>query len=222
VLAAPDEDGPAALAALAERLRVEPVAVPLAPPHPAAPSIPDQPSLNAETVGLVIGAGLPEGAIVVDEAITAGLGLAAGTAGAAAHDWLGITGGAIGQGLPVATGAAVAAPGRRVVCVEADGSAMYTIQALWTQARESLDVTTIVISNRAYAILQIEMHRMLAEPPGPTAASLLDLGSPSLDMVALAKGFGVPAVSAATVAELDASFRRSLAEPGPFLIEAIL
>jgi acetolactate synthase-1/2/3 large subunit len=222
VLAAPDEDAPAALAALADRLRAEPVALPSDRPDPSAPSIPDQPALTAETIGLVIGAGLPEGAIVVDEAITAGLGLAAGTAGAAAHDWLGITGGAIGQGLPVATGAAVAAPGRRVVCVEADGSAMYTIQALWTQARESLDVTTIVISNRAYAILQIEMHRMLAEPPGPTAASLLGLGRPSLDMVALAKGLGVPAVSAATVAELDASLRRSLAEPGPFLIEAVL
>jgi acetolactate synthase-1/2/3 large subunit len=219
VLSAPGEDGPVALADLADRLGAHPIVDHSAG---AAPAVPDDRSLTSETVGLVIGAGLPEGAIVVDEAITAALGLAAGTARAAPHDWLGITGGAIGQGLPLATGAAVACPDRRVVCVEADGSAMYTIQALWTQAREGLDVTTIVISNRAYAILQIEMHRMLAEPPGPTAASLLDLGSPALDVVALAQGFGVPAVSVATVAELDASFRRSLAEPGPFLIEAVL
>ena len=123
--------------------------------------------LNAAAIGAVIGARLPEGAVIVDEAITASLGLAAGTAGAPPHDWLSHTGGAIGQGLPVATGAAVASPGRRTVCVEADGSAMYTIQALWTQARESLDVTTVMISNRAYGILQIEMHRVQADPPGP-------------------------------------------------------
>ena len=144
------------------------------------------------------------------------------TAGAAPHDWLGHTGGAIGQGLPVATGAAVAAPERRVVCVEADGSAMYTIQALWTQAREGLDVTTIVLSNRAYAILQIEMHRVQADPPGPTAAALLDLDRPVLDVVALARGFGVPAVSVSTVADLDSALRRFLNEPGPSVIEATL
>ena len=133
---------------------------------------------TADAIGAVVGASLPEGAVIVDEAITASLGLAAGTAGAPPHDWLGLTGGAIGQGLPAATGAAVASPGRRIVCVEADGSAMYTIQALWTQARESLDVTTIVVSNRAYGILQIEMHRVQADPPGPTAAALLDLTRP--------------------------------------------
>ncbi len=162
----------------------------------------------------MIGASLPEGAVIVDEAITASLGLAAGTAGAPPHDWLSHTGGAIGQGLPVATGAAVASPGRRTVCVEADGSAMYTIQALWTQARESLDVTTVIISNRAYGILQIEMHRVQADPPGPTAAALLDLDRPTLDFAAVARGLGVPAVRATTVDELDSAFRRSLATPG--------
>jgi acetolactate synthase-1/2/3 large subunit len=99
---------------------------------------------------------------------------------------------------------------------------MYTIQALWTQAREGLDVTTVVITNRAYAILQIEMHRVQADRPGPTAASLLDLDRPPLDVVALARGFGVPAVSVTTVEELNTAFKRSLAEPGPFLIEAVM
>jgi acetolactate synthase-1/2/3 large subunit len=99
---------------------------------------------------------------------------------------------------------------------------MYTIQALWTQGRESLDVTTVIISNRAYAILQIEMHRVLADPPGPTAASLLDLDRPTLDFVAVARGLGVEAVSVSTVEDFERAFRRSLATPGPFLIEAVL
>ena len=179
-------------------------------------------SLSPAAIGAVVGVNLPEGAVIVDEAITASLGLAAGTAAAPPHDWLSLTGGAIGQGLPVATGAAVASPGRRTICVEADGSAMYTIQALWTQARESLDVTTIVVSNRAYAILQIEMHRVQADPPGPTAAALLGFDRPTLDLVAVARGLGVPAESATTVQELDTLFRRSLSTPGPFVIEAVL
>jgi acetolactate synthase-1/2/3 large subunit len=219
VLAGAGEDVAHALAALADRVGGATVDMPAAPAVRLAPA---PGPLTAEAIGAVIGASLPEGAIVVDEAITAGVGLQAGTAGAAPHDWLGNTGGAIGQGLPVATGAAVAGAGRRVVCVEADGSAMYTIQALWTQARENLDVTTIVVSNRAYGILQIEMHRVQAEAPGPTAAALLDLRRPTLDVVALARGFGVPAVAVSTTEQLDTAFRRSLAEPGPSLIEAVL
>jgi acetolactate synthase-1/2/3 large subunit len=219
VLATPTEDVVGALAQLAERVAAGQSSD---GPDAPAPSVPPDGPLRADAIGAVVGAAVPEGAIIVDESITAGLGLVAGTAGAAPHDWLGHTGGAIGQGLPVATGAAVAGPGRRVVCVEADGSAMYTIQALWTQAREGLDVTTIVLSNRAYAILQIEMHRVQADPPGPTAAALLDLDRPALDVVALARGFGVPAVSVASVAELDSALRRSLAEPGPSVIEAVL
>ena len=219
VLATPAEDVPGALAAVAERLGA---ARSPAWPDPPAPLVPGDGPLNADAIGKVVGATLPEAAVIVDESITAGLGLVAGTAGAVPHDWLGHTGGAIGQGLPLATGAAVAGRGRRVVCVEADGSAMYTVQALWTQAREGLDVTTVLLSNRAYAILQIEMHRVQADPPGPTAAALLDLDRPVVDVVALAKGFGVPAVSVTTVAGLDAALRRYLTEPGPSLIEAVL
>jgi acetolactate synthase-1/2/3 large subunit len=223
VLAQTGEDVTGALVELADRVDSGSRAV--APAGRVTPAVglpPGPSSLSAAAIGAVVGASLPEGAVIVDEAITASLGLAAGTAGAPPHDWLSLTGGAIGQGLPAATGAAVASPGRRTVCVEADGSAMYTIQALWTQARESLDVTTIVVCNRAYAILQIEMHRVQADPPGPTAAALLDLDRPTLDLVAVARGLGVPAVSATTVEELDTSFRRSLSTPGPFLIEAVL
>ncbi len=222
VLAEPGEDPIAALEALGERVGAASAgSFPLVSATPTAVPPPES-SLSAGTIGAVIGAALPEGAIIVDEAITASLGLAAGTAGAPPHDWLSLMGGAIGQGLPAATGAAVACPQRRVVCVEADGSAMYTIQSLWTQARESLDVTTVVINNRAYGILQIEMHRVQADPPGPAARTLLDLAPPPLDLVALARGFGVPGAAVRTVEELDAAFRRSVATPGPYLIEALV
>jgi acetolactate synthase-1/2/3 large subunit len=223
VLAAPGENVPAALQALADRVggMAEDAGSRRPPPAPV-PVPPGDRLLTPNAIGAVVGSRLPEGAVIVDEAITASLGLAAGTAAAPAHDWLSNTGGAIGQGLPVATGAAVAVPDRRVVCVEADGSAMYTIQSLWTQARENLDVTTIVLSNRAYGILQIEMGRVQAHKPGPTAAALLELDRPALDLVSLAVGFGVPAVSASTVGELDAALRRSWRESGPYLIEAVL
>src|SRR5206468_6350628 len=130
-----------------------------------------------------LGALLPEGAIISDEAQTSGLSLAAHTAGAPRHDVLTLTGGAIGQGLPVAVGAAIAAPDRPVIALQGDGSAMYTIQSLWTMAREGLDVTAVIFNNRSYAILNIELERVGAERPGPTAKEQLDLHGPDLDFV---------------------------------------
>jgi acetolactate synthase-1/2/3 large subunit len=155
-LAVPGEDVAGALAALAD------LAVPGAAPVPAQPARPGLPDgdLTAETAAAVIGALLPEGAIVSDEANTSGLWLPAATAGAPPHDWLTLTGGAIGQGLPLATGAAIACPERPVLALEADGSAMYTISALWTHAREELDITTVIFSNRSYAILGMELARV--------------------------------------------------------------
>ncbi|MBC7639511.1 MAG: acetolactate synthase large subunit, partial [Rhodoferax sp.] len=138
------------------------------------------------------------------------------------HDWLTLTGGAIGQGLPVATGAAVACPDRPVVSIQADGSAMYTITALWTQAREQLDVTTVICDNGAYAILDGELERVGAVGGGARARRLLDLTEPALDFVALATGLGVPARRAGTADELVEHLRWALDEPGPHLIDAVL
>jgi acetolactate synthase-1/2/3 large subunit len=186
---------------------------------------PDRPTgdLTGETIAAAIGALLPEGAIVSDEANTAGLWLNGATAGAPRHDWLTLTGGAIGQGMPVATGAAVAAgPGRKVLSLEADGSAMYTLQSLWTQVRESLDVTTVIFNNRSYAILNLELSRVGAGAGGPKAHDMLDLTRPNLDFVALAGGMGVPATRATTAEEFTAQFEAAMAEPGPKLIEAII
>ena len=160
-----------------------------------------------------------------DESNTSGFWLSGATAGAPPHDWLTLTGGAIGQGLPLAAGAAIACPDRPVLALESDGSAMYTISALWTHAREGLDVTTVIFSNRSYAILAMELERVGAGPAGAAgdaARSLLDLTHPTLDFTALAAGMGVPAVRASTAAEFAAGLRQALAEPGPHLIEAVL
>jgi acetolactate synthase I/II/III large subunit len=218
VLAAPGEDGVVALQALAE------LTAPEAAPQLAEARRPDLPSgaLDTRAFAEVVGALLPERAIVVDEALTSGYFLPGATVGAPAHDWLTLTGGAIGQGLPTATGAAVACPDRPVICLQADGSAMYTIQALWTQAREQLDVTTVVCDNGAYAILAGELEHVGAAGAGERAGRLLDLGSPSLDFVALATGMGVSATRATTAEELAQQFRAALAEPGPHLIDAVL
>lgn len=214
----------AALCALADRLAPGETAATTAPSRPAPASGP----LTVQTSADVIGALLPERAIVVDESNTSGFLLAQATAGAPAHDWLTLTGGAIGYALPVAIGAAIAAPDRPVLCLESDGSAMYTISALWTQARENLDVTTVVYANRAYDILRIELQRVGAQTasdtggPGPKAQSLLDLTSPTLDFVRIAKGMGVPARRVGTAEELAEALRWAFDEPGPHLIEAVM
>ena len=185
----------------------------LVPPRPAGP-------LTAVSAAEAVGALLPEGAIVVDEAVTNRVFMFSETAGAPRHDWLGLTGGAIGQGLPLAVGAAVAAPERPVVTLEADGSALYTLQALWTMARESLDITVVVLSDRRYAILLAEISRLGGDALGPRGRSLLDLDRPAIDFASLARGLGVPAFTATTADDLCVQLERSLAEPGPHLIEA--
>jgi acetolactate synthase-1/2/3 large subunit len=180
-------------------------------------------ALTGDAIAAAVGALLPEGAIVVDESNTAGAMLPAATAGAPRHDWLTLTGGAIGFGLPTGVGAAIAAPDRPVLSLQADGSAMYTISALWTQAREHLDVTTVIYNNGAYDILRLELQRVGAgNAPGPNARALLDIGTPPLDFVSLATGMGVPARRAATAEEFTAALAEAFAEPGPHLIDAAI
>jgi acetolactate synthase I/II/III large subunit len=204
-----------AIEELADRL-----GAPEAPVSVASPAeLPTGP-LRSDNWASVIGALLPENAIISDEANTSGLLLPYATAASPGHDVLTLTGGAIGQGLPVAVGAAIAAPERPVVALQADGSALYTISALWTMAREQLDVTVVVLNNHAYAILQLELTRVGASAAGPKALSLLDLSNPDIDFVAIAEGFGVPASRATTAEELAAQFSAAIAEPGPHLIDA--
>jgi len=167
---------------------------------------------------------LPENAIVVDESITASFVLYPATASAQPHDWLNLTGGSIGWGLPAAVGAAVACPERKVVCLEGDGSAMYTIQALWTMAREHLDVTVVIFNNSKYSVLEMEFGRTGARggKPGPNAASVLAIGDPTLDFVALAGGMGVSATRASTAEEFNEQFAAAIRAKGPRLIEAMV
>lgn len=209
-----------ALEALADALgaRTTPPRVNAASHDEAAPTG----AVTLEGLGALFNSLLPEDAIVIDEAVTSGRAFTGAMMGARPHDWLNIMGGSIGWGLAAATGAAVAAPGRRVVAFEGDGSALYTQQALWTMARESLDVTVVIFANRAYKILIGELANVGGGVPGANAKSMLELGRPDLDWVALAKGFGVPASRATTLDELAAAFRRSIATPGPGLIELLM
>lgn len=187
-------------------------------------TVPARPTgaLDAMTMAAAVAATLPDEAVVVDEGNTAGIGLGGATQGCAPHDWLCLTGGAIGIGLPLATGAAIGAPGRRVVNIQADGSAMYTLQALWTMARENLDITVVVADNGRYAVLDMELDRVGAEAGGPIARSMFDLSGPDIDFVALAAGMGVEGVRVDTAEDLTTHLERANRTPGPQLIDAVI
>lgn len=217
ILARQEQDLVEALERLADMLHCPKVAAPdNGPKHEIVRG-----PLSPESVASTLGALMPEGAIIADESVTYGRGFFANTRAAPHHDWLNVTGGAIGGGIPMATGAAVGAPGRRVINMQADGSAMYTVQALWTQAREKLDVTTVILSNRKYQILLGELANVGANP-GRTALDMLDLGNPDIGWTKMANAMGIESASASdcgTFADLLAS---SLNRSGPFLIELMI
>jgi len=218
VLADTDQDVEAALELLADHLAAGTAPI-LA--DAATPGLEPGP-LTAISLASAVAASLPEHAIVADEANTSGFALPKALTRAPRHTLLTLTGGSIGQGLPVATGAAIAAPDQPVLCLEADGSALYTIQALWTQAREQLNVTTVLINNAAYAILRMELARTAAGKAGERASRMLDLSDPTIGFTQISQGLGVPATCVTTAADLAAALRRAYAEPGPHLIEAIV
>jgi len=218
-LAGVDQDARGTLALLADVLGANQAATPV-------PAAPDSPSPEGPLTPVAIGQSLtqlmPEDSIVSDEAATCGLGIFPATENAPAHDWLMLTGGAIGQGLPLSLGAAIACPDRKVIALQADGSAMYTVQALWTMARENTDVTVVIMNNRSYAILNIELARVGAGQPTPKTLSMLDLSRPDIDWVSISKGMGVPATKATTAEEFHQQFAQAMASKGPRLIEAMV
>src|SRR5699024_4103930 len=218
--AKPGQDAAASLRKRARALEAEdeePELQPLA--RPGRP----RGKLTAPKVCKAVGELMPEDAIIVDEAITSGLMLSAMTAGAPRHDLLTLTGGAMGQGLPSATGAAIACPDRPVIALIGDGTAMYTIQALWTMARENLDVTAIIFNNSAYSVLNMELERVGTDTAGgPKARSQLQLTGAELDFTHLARGMGVPGERVTTAGAFCKAFERALETPGPHLIEAVV
>jgi acetolactate synthase-1/2/3 large subunit len=212
----PGTDTRAALEALVDALG----AAPVAPPEGEAPVAPTG-ELTTRSLAAALAATLPEDVVVSDESNTAGAHFSGAARFAARHSWMTLTGGAIGMGLPLALGAAVGAE-RRVLALEADGSMMYTLQALWTMARESLDVTVVGLSNRSYAVLNYERQRVGVIGKHSTSQRMLEIDDPTLDLCALAQAQGVPSVRATTADELVAALRRSYATPGPMFIEAVL
>ncbi|GGD12136.1 acetolactate synthase large subunit [Aureimonas glaciei] len=214
------EDGPDALARLAEALSIGRDVRALLN-APGAPSTPTG-ALTPAAIAQAVGALMPEGAIVVDESVTSGFGFFTHTHQAAPHDFLQLTGGAIGMGLPATAGAAIACPGRKVIGLQADGSGMYTLQALWTHAREKLDIVTIIYANRSYAILRDELKNVGAGEPGENARAMLDLDRPNLDWVRLAQGMGVEAGRATDADGFVTLLKAALRGQGPFLIEAVI
>jgi acetolactate synthase-1/2/3 large subunit len=217
VLSRPEEDGEQALERLADEL-----GAPAAPiMDTGARAQPASGPFTHQGFGSTFASLIPENAVVVEEAVTSGRQLFPPTFAAASHDWLQITGGAIGQGFPCATGAALAAPNRKVVCLQADGGGMYSLQALWTQARERLDVVNVVFANRAYRILQGELLAVGAQP-GPASRELFDLSRPALDWVKLSEGLGVEAIRVDTLEAFAKHFSAACARSGPFLIELVI
>jgi len=209
-----------ALAALADALGARSTAPLLnAPAHEGA--LPTG-NVTLEGLGALFNRLIPENAIVLDESVTSGRMFTSSTPGARPHDWLNIMGGSIGWGLAAATGAAIAAPERKVIALEGDGSAMYTQQALWTMARENLDVTVVIFANRAYKILMTELTNVGAAAAGANATAMLTLGNPDLDWVTIAKGYGVAGGRATTLDELAVQFKRGLETPGPYLVELVM
>ncbi|MGJ5008204.1 acetolactate synthase large subunit [Bradyrhizobium oligotrophicum] len=210
------ENSAAALEALAGHLGAKAADV---KPQPLAELIKPTGALNHATIAQAIAYAIPENAIVVDESITTGRGFFPPTAAAKPHDWLQNMGGSIGFSTPVATGAAVACPDRKVMCLVGDGSAMYTIQSLWTQARENLNVVTVVFANRIYQILRGEFDGVGAGEPGQRAQDMLKIDRPTLDFVAMAKGMGVPGRAVTSADEFNVALAEANAEYGPRLIE---
>jgi acetolactate synthase-1/2/3 large subunit len=217
-LAQAHEDGASALETVADALHA--TKAPLRAEH-KRPELP-RGALDVMNVGRIVAHYLPEGAIISDESSTSGVGPATFNATAAPHDNLSLTGGSIGQGMPLAAGAAVACPDRKVVCLQGDGAGMYTLQALWTQAREQLDVTTVIWANRSYAILNRELAFFSGGNGGPKAFAMLDLHNPVIDWVSLAKGMGVEASRAESSEDFAAQFADAMKRRGPRLIEAVV
>jgi acetolactate synthase-1/2/3 large subunit len=216
-LASPDEDAVSALEALASDLVApDPSAMP-----DSSPVAPPTGPLSPATLAAAVASSQPEGAIIIDEGNTSSGPYFALSQGAPPHSYLALPGGAIGFGMPCSTGAALACPDRRVINIQADGSGMYTLQALWTQAREGLKVTTVICSNRSYRILGIEMARA-GVSPGERSRQLIDLEPPVIDWVQLARSLGVSAARVESAEGLMKELQRSFSEPGPRLIETVL
>jgi acetolactate synthase I/II/III large subunit len=219
-LALPGQDLGAALSMLADALGADRLPAPVEALN--RPPFPQDGSITPENLAGTLAALLPENAIVVDESISVGRAFYGSLRGAPPHDWLQLTGGAIGDGLPMATGAAIACPTRPVICLEGDGSAMYNVQSLWTQARENLDVTTLIMNNRSYAILKGELANVGARNSGPKAQDMMTLDRPDIDWGAMARSMGVESFRVSTVADLGRALAACLGTKAPSLIDVVL
>lgn len=219
-LARTETDLTGALTALAQATD----AADTAPAPIARASLPERPTgpLSPESIAALLGRAIPQGAIIVDESITTGRQFFPATAGAARHTWLNNCGGSIGYGLPASIGAAFACPDRKVLALIGDGSAMYTVQSLWTMARENLDITVVIFANRSYQILRGELTNVGVNNPGPRAIDMLSLDRPALNWVEMAHSMGVESCRVTDCDGLETALDTGLSSPGPFLVEVVL